>query len=1306
MESWAHTFCSWRLLAGGIAALTGMCLVAWAEDLPGPVFEIVDPHPRAPLAPPATGFSEVGGSPSRIGGLAAQTAEEALAKSHGCLCCHENVTDMHREETVKLGCIDCHGGNPDATTEVAAHVHPRFPDAWRTSANPVRSYTLLNHESSEFIRFVNPGDLRVADQACGECHGQEVLAVKKSMMTHGCMLWGSALYNNGSVPFKIPRYGESYSAEGTPQRIQDVPQPTSEEIVYKGRVPYLDPLPRFEVSQPGNVLRIFERGGRFLAEVGVPERLEEPGRPRQRLSTRGLGTLNRTDPVLIGLQKTRLLDPTLNFLGTNDHPGDYRSSGCSACHVMYANDRSPIHSGPYSVFGNEGTSHSPDPMIPHDEPGHPIVHKFTTAPPTSQCIVCHVHPGTNVLNTYLGYMWWDNETDGELMYPHKQRDVTAEQFVRAQMSNPDEAAARGLWSDPEFLKNVVNLNPQLKHSQFADFHGHGWVFRAVYKKDRKGNMLDFRGDKLVDVETEQLMAAMEPPTEEEREVGKQREGTPVHYMDIHLEKGMHCVDCHFEQDVHGDTKLYGEVRAACEIQCIDCHGTTTALATLKTSGPAAAGEGTDMSQKRTPFGKRLFEKLGDKLIQNSMVDKNLKWEVMQVKHTITPGHPDYNEKSALSKTVRFDEQGNFVWGDVPEGDETKCAHANDNMSCIACHSSWNTSCFGCHLPQKANIKMPSLHNEGDVSRNYVSYNFQTLRDDVYMLARDGTATGGRIGPCRSACAIHVTSYNDKRESIYTQQQTISGDGLSGVAFSTNVPHTVRGGPPHLAELRDPEVHRHLPSETKMCTDCHVSAANDNNAWMATLLMQGSNYVNFIGRYCWVAAGEHGFEAVEVTERDEPQAVIGSTLHKLAFPDHYHEHLEHERELKIVHEHPGKDIGDQFVHPLEKPSIRSLLARGEYLYAACGTGGLRVFDIAFIDHKGFSERITTAPFSPLGQQFYVETKCALAVAAPATLAPDPTRVQHAENQEPVIPAIYGYIYVADKFEGLITVPAATLLDGNPTNNFLDREVTFNPDGILKGARALTIVGNYAYVCCDAGLVVVDLTDPKQPCVTSVVDEFLHEPVAVQAQFRYAFVGDHDGLKVLDITNLANPVPVGSLDIEDVHNLYVARTYAYVAAGHEGLVIVDVENPAAPFVDQTYTADGEISDLHDVKLGITNASVFAYLADGENGMHVVQLTSADTPGTAGFSPRPTPCLIATRKLPEGEALAISEGLDRDRAVDESGNQIAVFGRVGARPLNFAEQQKLYLRNGEVWRVSDDPKFYQQGPVKGFASPKFDR
>src|SRR5215207_1634218 len=125
-----------------------------------------------------------------------------------------------------------------------------------------------------------------------------------------------------------------------------------------GVMPFIQPLPRWELSQPGNVLRVFERGGRRRLEVGLPDREEEPGKPDKGLSPRGFGTNNRTDPVYLGLQKTRLLDPTLNFLGTNDHAGDYRSAGCTACHVIYANDTSIAAAGSYASAGNQGFSQS------------------------------------------------------------------------------------------------------------------------------------------------------------------------------------------------------------------------------------------------------------------------------------------------------------------------------------------------------------------------------------------------------------------------------------------------------------------------------------------------------------------------------------------------------------------------------------------------------------------------------------------------------------------------------------------------------------------------------------------------------------------------------------------------------------------------------------------------------------------------------------------------------------------------------------------------------------------------------------
>ncbi len=97
-----------------------------------------------------------------------------------------------------------------------------------------------------------------------------------------------------------------------------------------------------------------------------------------------------------------------------------------------------------------------------------------------------------------------------------------------------------------------------------------------------------------------------------------------------------------------------------------------------------------------------------------------------------------------------------------------------------------------------------------------------------MLGIDGTVTGNRVAPVRSACAIVVSSQNANRDWIYYGQQTISAPGFSGEAFSTYVPHTVRA------------------TETKQCTDCHVSSTNNNNAWLAQIMLQGTNFLNFMG----------------------------------------------------------------------------------------------------------------------------------------------------------------------------------------------------------------------------------------------------------------------------------------------------------------------------------------------------------------------------------------------------------------------------------------------------------------------------
>jgi hypothetical protein len=206
--------------------------------------------------------------------------------------------------------------------------------------------------------------------------------------------------------------------------------------------------------------------------------------------------------------------------------------------------------------------------------------------------------------------------------------------------------------------------------------------------------------------------------------------------------------------------------------------------------------------------------------------------------------------------------------------------------------------------------------------------------------------------------------------------------------------------------------------------------------------------------------------------------------------------------------------------------------------------------------------------------------------------------------------------------------------------------------------------------------------------------LKHPRAIAIQFRYGFVVDDEGLKAIDVTvpNQAHLVNGAFVPLTDARDVYIARTYAYIANGKEGVAIVDVEKPEKPRLDQTYSADGKLNDAHQVKIAMTNASLFAYVADGRNGLRILQLTSPETvPEYAGFSPRPRPTLIATFKT-KGEALALSKGLDRDRAVDESGNQVSVFGRRGARPFTLEEMMRLLRTNdghGDWFNVTDAPR-----------------
>ena len=97
--------------------------------------------------------------------------------------------------------------------------------------------------------------------------------------------------------------------------------------------------------------------------------------------------------------------------------------------------------------------------------------------------------------------------------------------------------------------------------------------------------------------------------------------------------------------------------------------------------------------------------------------------------SITPGNPHYNEKSRLAKTMQKD------GSHLGQRDRRFVAAGARQQPDDLLRLPQLVGADVLRLPSfddRRIRRMPMLHNEGLITRNWTSYNFQVLRDDVYM----------------------------------------------------------------------------------------------------------------------------------------------------------------------------------------------------------------------------------------------------------------------------------------------------------------------------------------------------------------------------------------------------------------------------------------------------------------------------------------------------------------------------------------------------------------------------------------------
>jgi len=172
------------------------------------------------------------------------------------------------------------------------------------------------------------------------------------------------------------------------------------------------------------------------------------------------------------------------------------------------------------------------------------------------------------------------------------------------------------------------------------------------------------------------------------------------------------------------------------------------------------------------------------------------------------------------------------------------------------------------------------------------------------------------------------------------------------------------------------------------------------------------------------------------------------------------------------------------------------------------------------------------------------------------------------------------------------------------------VTGNLPLVDRLTSGVVISGNFAYVTIrSSGLKVINISDPANPvevgsCATSGA------AYAVAVDGDYAYVADgSNGLRVIDISVSSNPTVVGGYG-EGVTYLgvTVSGDYAYVAAGGDGLVVLDISNPVSPSLAGSRDASG-------YALETAISGNYAFVANSANGLLVIDISDPTSPDSVG-------------------------------------------------------------------------------------------
>ncbi len=929
---------------------------------------------------------------------------------------------------------------------------------------------------------------------------------------------------------------------------------------------------------------------------------------------------NNVSILATGLNESRRTDIAVNnleFVPPNPFNRN-RNSGCASCHMLYRADGHNEEPFDKTVKEN-GKQINTDTINgqreDRGEHGYPAIHQLTTKIPTNQCGICHVFT-TRVDVAFKGSFEVENNN---FNFRWSTTADATKKNIPLQFTN-----SRG--TKVNMFDNFVTTDKAGNVVKDASGYGSGEDVSEDLDND---GVLDSGEDKngngMLDI-PDRLQRSDAQDGRQMRIMYGGATGA-VRLMDIHLEKGMECIDCHFYQDLHGDGNIYTRNWDTIEVECEDCHGTPKKLGSLVTSGPNG---GNDLRQSMDENGTPFFEIRPDgSRIQRSRVRDGLFWRIPQVKEAIKRGGPHFNRDA-------FEAMGQKSLSDKKEFAHINKSRKEGKLECYTCHNAATPQCFACHYSQDYFPKVQAgetLKVNGQPRRDdqqmmeiwmgekFVpnpNFFFFGIVRSPFVMGTNGNTEFNKVSTFRSIMELNVSVGGPNGDTLVentsftaTTHDLVTGDRpRSGSTLNPYMPHTVR------------------LKETKDCDSCHTLRDGNGNVTNNNIL--AGSYGLGTGRYHdigdWVFAPLQGPKpSLLMMDIKKETAVIvdnaAPNVKKLVnnvFPGfNVDNNADGTTKLRKV-EFDGTQDGVPFVDPRDTAFIRNYTAkdhaiRGRDLtFVADGAGGLKIVFVTARDGAQIAKTERRAEFADpdaAAENIRLNLGPTLRLGdSPANIGVVPTT--NAQGVDVVSSDLSDeFVYVADGQAGIKIVRIHEIFTAGP-------QIVGQVD--TPGfANKVRIEGNFLFVADGtAGLTVVNVSNRNNPQIVRTINTGGNAlDVAVYGAFAFVANGNN-GMAVIDISNELDPKLVTTFNpggvINDARGLDYADNRMYLADGSHGLRIIDITVPAQPQLLTTIT-NGErnngndpINDAESVAMAVVPFRTFAMVSDGKNGLRAVNVT----------------------------------------------------------------------------------------------------